>query len=169
MSPNPFAWSFRAQMLFGAVACFALIAYALHVQYNMLMMPCPLCILQRVAFAAMGVVGLAAAAHNPRGAMGRRIYALLVFLFAAIGAGIAARHLWMQAQPADFLASCNSMSLDFMLDAMPLLDVLRTVLTGSGECGKVDWSLFGIAMPGWTLACYVLLGLGALVAGFRRR
>jgi disulfide bond formation protein DsbB len=169
MTANPLAWPFRAQMLFGFAACAALLGYAIYVEKHMLMMPCPLCILQRVAFAAMGLTGLVAALHDPRGTMARRAYGLLVFVFAALGGGIAVRHLWLQAQPADFLASCNSMSLDFMLDAMPILDVLRTVLTGSGECGKVDWTFLGIAMPGWTLLCFVLLGVGALVAGFRRR
>jgi disulfide bond formation protein DsbB len=170
MKANPFAWPFRAQMLFGAVVSAALVAFAYFwVQQRMLMMPCPLCIFQRIAFGGVAAVGLVAALHGPRGATGRRIYGVLAFLAAAIGAGIAGRHLWIQSLPADQVPSCNSLGLDYMLDAMPLLDVIRDVLRGSGECAKVDWTWLGLSMPGWTLICFVLLGIGALVAGFRAR
>jgi disulfide bond formation protein DsbB len=169
MTANPLAWPFRAQMLFGAVACAALIGYALYVEKHMLMMPCPLCILQRVAIIAVGFVGLVGALHGPKSAGGRRAYGVLAFLAAAAGAFVAGRHLWIQSLPPDLVPTCNSMGIDYMLDAMPVLDVLRTILTGSGECAKVDWTLFGLSMPGWTLVCFVLLGLGALYAGFRKR
>ena len=169
MTLNPMAWSFRSQMLFGAGCCFALIGYALYVQYHMLMMPCPLCIFQRIAFAALGLVGLVAAAHGPRAAGGRRAYGVLAVLVACLGASIAGRHVWIQHLPADQVPLCNSLGLDYMLGVMPVTDVVREVLTGSGECAKVDWTWLGVSMPGWTLLCFVLLGVGALCAGFRRR
>ena len=65
MSANPLAWSFRAQFLAGGAICFALIGAALYIQHGMLMMPCPLCILQRVAFAVLGAVLLAGGLHAP--------------------------------------------------------------------------------------------------------
>lgn len=169
MTANPLAWPFRAQMLFGAIVCAALIGYALYVEKHMLMMPCPLCILQRVAIIAIGLVGLVGALHGPKSAGGRRTYGVLAFLAAAAGAFVAGRHLWIQSLPPDLVPTCNSMGIDYMFDAMPVLDVLRTILTGSGECAKVDWTLFGLSMPGWTLACFALLGVGALLAGFRKR
>ena len=49
---NPLTWSYRTLCLFGAIFCFSSIGYALYVQYHMLMMPCPLCIFQRVAIGA---------------------------------------------------------------------------------------------------------------------
>jgi len=169
MTANPLAWPFRAQMLFGAACCAALIGYALYVQYHMLMMPCPLCIFQRIVFAMLGLVGLVAAAHGPRSAGGRRAYGVLAFLVAGLGASIAGRHVWIQNLPADQVPLCNSLGLDYMLGVMPVADVVREVLTGSGECAKVDWAWLGVSMPGWTFICFVLLGVGALYAGFRRR
>ena len=170
MTANPFAWPFRWQMLFGAVVSLALVAYAYFwVQKGMLMMPCPLCVFQRIVFGGIAAVGLVAAVHDPRGAAGRRIYGVLAFVIAAIGAGIAGRHLWIQSLPPDQVPTCNSLGLDYMLDAMPLFDVIRDVLRGSGECAKVDWTWLGLSMPGWTLVCFIGLGLGALIAGFRAR
>lgn len=169
MTANPLAWPFRAQMLFGAIVCAALIGYALYVEKQMLLMPCPLCILQRVAIIALGTVGLLGAIHGPKSVGGRRAYGVLAFLAAAAGAGVSGRHLWIQSLPADQVPTCNSMGIDYMLDAMPVFDVLRTILTGSGECAKVDWQWLGLSMPGWTLICFAGLGLGALWAGLRKR
>ena len=112
MTANPFAWTFRAQFLTGFALCAALLAYALYVQFGMLMMPCPLCILQRIAFAALGFVFLVGGLHAPKGRVGRAIYGLLAFVPAAAGAGIAARHVWLQSLPPSEVPLCSSMGQD---------------------------------------------------------
>jgi disulfide bond formation protein DsbB len=169
MNLNPLAWSFRLQMLFGFAVAAALLAYAVFAQYGQLFDPCPLCIFQRIAMAAVGVVGLAAALHNPRGRAGRIAWGLLAFLAAGTGAAIAARHVWLQHLPPDQVPACGP-TLSYMVESMPSwLDVVKKVLSGSGECAEVNWTLFGFSMPEWTLLCFVLLAVGALVAGFRRR
>lgn len=166
---NPFAWSFRCQFLFGFLVCAALLAYAVFAQYGQLFEPCPLCIFQRVAMAAVGVAGLLGALHNPTGRAGRIAYGLLAFLAAATGAAIAARHVWLQHLPPDQVPACGP-GLSFMIESMPsYLDVVKKVLQGSGECAEVNWILLGHSMPEWTLLCFVLLAIGALVAGFRKR
>jgi disulfide bond formation protein DsbB len=169
MRANPFAWPFRSQMLFGFAVCAALLAYAVFAQYGQMFEPCPLCIFQRVAMAAVGVLGLLAAIHDPRSRGGRIGWGLAAFVAAAIGAAIAARHVWLQHLPADQVPACGP-GLSYMLESMPSwLDVVKKVLHGSGECAEINWTLLGFSMPEWTLLCFVLLGLGALVAGFRRR
>jgi disulfide bond formation protein DsbB len=166
---KPFAWPFRLKMLCGAAVCGALLAYAVFAQYGQFYEPCPLCIFQRVAMAAVGIVGLLAAIHGPKGAAGRRAWGLLAFLAAAVGAGIAARHVWLQHLPKDLVPACGP-GLNYMLESMPsYLDVVKKVLAGSGECAEVNWTFLGFSMPEWTLLCFVLLGIGALVAGFKRR
>jgi disulfide bond formation protein DsbB len=169
MTANPFAWTFRAQFLTGFLLCAALLAYALYVQFGMLMLPCPLCILQRLAFAAMGIVFLVGGLHSPKGRVGRAVYGLLAFAAAAAGAGVAGRHVWLQSLPASEVPLCTSMGLDYMVEAMGPLKALSSVLAGSGECAKVDWTFLGLSMPAWTLAWFVGLGLGALWAAWRRR
>ena len=69
---NPFQWSFRAQFLAGFLGCAAILAYAIHTQLNLGLEPCPLCIFQRIAYAALGLVFLVGGLHGPRGAGGRR-------------------------------------------------------------------------------------------------
>lgn len=169
MSANPFAWSFRAQYLTGFALCAALLAYALYVQFGMLMMPCPLCILQRIAFAGMGIAFLIGGLHSPGGRLGRGIYGFLVLVPAAAGAGVAGRHVWLQSLPPGDVPLCSSMGLEYMVEAMGPMNALAKALTGSGECAKVDWSFLGVSMPAWTLVWFIGLGLGALWAGLRKR
>lgn len=168
MSLNPFAWNFRAQYLSGLVVCLALLGYALYAQHVMYLDPCPLCIFQRMVFIALAAVFLLGALHAPKSVGGRRFYGVLAFLTAAVGVSISGRHVWLQSLPADEVPACGP-GLEYMLEAFPFRDVLARVFTGSGECAKIDWSFLGISMPGWTLIWFVVLGFGALWAGFRRR
>ena len=165
---NPLNCSYRTLSALGALICFGAIAYALYVQYHMQMLPCPLCIFQRIAFGAAGVFFLLAALHNPRGHRFKRLYGLLAAFSALVGAGIAGRHIAMQLMPADEALACSSLGLDYMLETMPLTDVLATVLKGSGDCAKIDWTFLGFSMPVWTLALYALLFALATAISFKK-
>lgn len=170
MTLNPFRWTFRAQFALGALICFGLVAFAYFIlEKRDGIIPCPKCMFQRGAFVAMGVFFLLGALHSP-GATGRRIYAVLVAVFAAVGAGIAIDHLWMQMNPPDLLMGGCGMDFYTMFDSrFPLAQAIRKAFMASGDCSESSWRLLGITMPGWTLISYVLLGAGTLWAGFRRR
>ncbi len=165
---NPFRWSFRAQFLLGFLACAALLGYAIFLQLQQGLQPCPLCIFQRIAFAALGVLFLLGALQGPRSASGRRVYGVLAFAAAAAGIGIAGRHVWVQVMPRDAMSSCGP-PLSFLSETMGPFEVLRTVLTGTADCGNIDWRFLGLSMPMWSLACFVALAVWALYAGFRQR
>ena len=79
---NPFRWSFRSQFLLGFVACAALLVYALYVQFQLGIDPCPFCIFQRICFAALGLVFLLGALHAPRDTGARKAWSLLAFVAA---------------------------------------------------------------------------------------
>jgi protein dithiol:quinone oxidoreductase len=51
----------------------------------------------------------------------------------------------------------------------PLTEVLVKVLTGSGECAKVEWRFLGLAMPAWVLIAAIAAGAYGLWANLRRR
>jgi len=147
----------RLGNLLGFLFCAALIAYALYSQYGLGYEPCPLCIFQRVAVIAVGLVFLLAFLHNP-GIGGAFIYGVVIDLSAISGALIAARHVWIQAQPEGAVASCGA-TLGYMLDTLKFTTVIAKVLTGSGECHEINWTLLGLSMPWWVL--FALIGLGA--------
>lgn len=148
--------------LAGFLACVALLAYALYSQFELGLDPCPLCIFQRVGVAALGVVFLIAALHNPRG-WGTRVYAVLLAIAALATIGVAARHVYVQHMPPGSLPSCGA-PLGVMLKFTPFFDVIRKVLTGSGECSEVAWKFLGLAMPAWVLICTLILGAFGVTA-----
>ena len=149
-----------------ALVCLALLGYAWWLQLGpQALDPCPLCILQRVAFMGIGAVALVAAVHGP-GAVGRWIYAGLISLAGGIGIGIASRHIWLQNLPADQVPECGP-GLGYMLDTFPLGQTFEMVMTGSGSCAEIDWSFLGLSMPWWTLIWYIVLVLAVLLHAFR--
>ena len=153
--------------LVGFAVCAALLGYALYSQHALGLEPCPLCILQRIAVFATGLAFLGAALHRAshRAAV---VWGSIIALAAAVGAAIAARHVWITAQPPGTVAECGA-SLDYMLEVLPLREVLAKVLTGSGECGKVDWRFLGLSMPAWVLVWLLALGAWGLLVNLRRR
>ena len=151
----------RAWFLLCAAACAGLLGYALYVQHAEFLDPCPLCILQRVAFFWMGAAALVAALHNP-GRAGLWVYGALVIVGSVFGTLVSARHVWLQSLPPGTVPDCG-MGLNYMLETMPLSEVLREVFYGSGECAEVDWTFLGLSMPAWTLIWYIGLGLATLV------
>ena len=158
--------SARTANFLGFLACAALLGYAYFAQFVMHLDPCPLCIFQRVGVFATGVVFLLAAAQDPKG-WGRRVYAALIALASAATIGVAVRQLYIQSLPPDAVPTCGA-SLRFMLKVLPLKDVLVKVLSGSGECAKIDWRFLGLAMPAWVLIAAVALGVFGLWANLRR-
>ncbi len=150
----------RSSYLLAFAVCAALIGHALYVQYVQSLEPCPLCMLQRVGVIASGVVMLVAGLHNP-GRSGAVVYALLNTVAAGFGAAIAIRHLWIQALPPDQVPLCGP-GLSYMLETMPLADVLIKALHGSGECADKSWQFLGLTMPGWTLIFFI----GLIAWGF---
>ena len=155
----------RIAYLLGALVCAALIGWALWLQYGLDLDPCPLCIFQRVAVIATGVVFLIATVHNP-GRTGAAIYAGLTVIVSGIGASLAAWHVWIQAQPKGAVAACG-MGLNYMLDTLPLTEVIGKVLAGSGECAEQGWLLMGLAIPAWTFVFFIAM-IAAAIALVRR-
>lgn len=140
------------------LAALVAMLFALWLQYYQYLDPCPLCILQRVAMIATGLVALAAFLHGPA-RRGRRVYAGLTLLATGLGMVVAGRHVWLQHLPPEDVPACGP-GLDYWLDTFPLHQVLMKVFKGSGECAVVDWTFLGLSLPAWTLAAFV--GLGAV-------
>jgi disulfide bond formation protein DsbB len=155
-------WGFAA----GFAICSGLLSYAYYLQYVELQNPCPLCMVQRVAFYALAAVFLLAALHGPS-RRGTIAYGLAAFVVAALGAAVAARHVWLQHLPADKVPACGP-GLEYMLKKFPLADVLTKVLAGSGECAEAGWKFLGLTIAGWSLFWLVALGLFALYLAFRK-
>ena len=151
----------------GFIACVALLGYAYYTQYNLGLEPCPLWIFQRIGIAALGVVFLIAGLHNPRG-WGASVYAGFVGLAALATIGVAIDHLYVQSLPPGTIPACGA-PLDVLLQFTPVTEVIRKVLTGSGECTQVNWKFQGLAMPAWVLIWALILGATGVLTNTRPR
>ncbi|WP_308364803.1 MULTISPECIES: disulfide bond formation protein B [unclassified Microbulbifer] len=159
--PNP-----RTTFLLAFLAVVFLLGAAFYLEYIRGLEPCPLCITQRVMLLGAGLVSLAAFLHNPA-TIGRRIYGLLVSLWALGGLYFSGRQLWLQSLPEDQVPACGP-GISYMLESFPVSDVLKTLLTGDGNCAEVQWTLLGISIPGWAALGFIgLIAFGAWQA-FRK-
>lgn len=150
-------------------ACAGLMGFGLVLQHVAGLEPCPMCILQRYAFIAMGAVALIAALHGPTGA-GVRVYGTLVALFGIAGGSVSVRQSLLQRFPSPEPANCMASDLDFLLGNFPLAQALPRIFAGTGDCAKVSWSFLGLSIAEWALVWFVLLvGTALWLAWFRPR
>ena len=126
--------------------------------------PCPLCILDRGVVIGLCAVFLIALIHNPI-RLGRKMYATLAALLSLTGIGICARHIWLQNLPKDQVPECGA-GFWYMLDTMPALGFLDTILNGSGECADIQWQFLGLSIPELTLILFVVFLLLSLAMFF---
>lgn len=142
-------------------------AFALYLEHVQGLEPCPLCVFQRIGLIGLGLISLIALLHHPKSNAGKRIYAFIGSLSILWSVGVAARHVWLQNLPPDKVPSCGP-GLDYWVETLPLKSVFEQVLTGSGECAKVDWTFLGQSLPVWSLVFFSVLLIVSLWQLFRK-
>lgn len=156
----------RLLNLVGFLSCAGLMAYALYAEHVLYLMPCPLCIFERVAVIALGIFFLVAAIHNPTGS-GRYTHTGLIGLATIGGVGVASWHVYIQNLPADEVPSCGP-GFDYIMDTFNFGEALRMIFTGSGECASIDWQFLGLSMPTWVLISVAVIGVAGLWNNLRK-
>ena len=141
MQPTP-------RIVFAAivVACASLLGTAIYYfQEQLGLDPCPMCILSRYCFIAIGVIALVGVIHGPRG-IAFKVYSGLIALFAVAGIGVSLRHSYLQHFPPK-LETCGT-DLDFLLNTLPLSQALPKIFAGTGSCSTVGLEACGPVDPG---------------------
>lgn len=149
------------------LGCFGAIAFAyFYLEHTLFMTPCPLCMMQRLAFGLIGLAFLLDALIVPK-SYGRWLLGAFKFLVIFFGIALAARHLWIQSLPPDQVPSCG---LDFyaLMKRNTLFDGLWQAMQGDGDCATKDTWL-GLSIPMWSMLLYVGLLLLAVVVRPRGR
>ena len=152
-------------LLLTALACIAMLAVGLYLQLVLDMLPCPLCIMQRYAFAAVALVCLATVAVP---AAATRIGAALACAASLTGAGIAIRHLWVKAHPE---ISCGIDPLETALNKVFIAEWFPTLFQADGLCTTEYAPIFGLSIPQWALVWFTVFALvtGVIAIGNTRR
>jgi disulfide bond formation protein DsbB len=153
----------RPFLLAIALACIAMLAVGLYLQLQLEMLPCPLCILQRYAFAAVALCALLSVlvpAHM------MSVGAGLTSVAALAGAGVAARHLWVKANPS---VSCGIDPLETSLNEIITARWFPTLFQADGLCTTEYAPILGLSIPAWALFWFVVFALlSGLIALTRR-
>ena len=116
--------------------------------------PCPLCILQRWFFALIAMCGalmIIPVLH----VFLKKILFLFASLFACCGSIIAGRQIYLQNLPSDQIPTCAP-PMDFLMDTLPLFEVIQTILIGDGNCAEYEWR-FILNFAEWALVFFILL------------
>ncbi|MGZ4998447.1 MAG: disulfide bond formation protein B [Methylobacter sp.] len=151
----------RIWFFLGFLGCVFLLSMGTYFQFVQGLDPCPLCISQRIAILLTGLVFFSAAIHNP-GQTGTKAYAILGTVTALCGAAISIRHVWIQHLPADKVPECGP-GLEYVMQNFPLSETIKLMLSGTGDCAKVDWTMLGFSMPAWTLLAFLMLATLSLL------
>ncbi len=128
--------------------CVGLLVGAVIIEYTVKLIPCPLCVAQRIFF---GLVGLSALAgyFGWLNRFGTWVASGLMLIFSLLGGAIALRQVWLQHfLPEGFDPTKCAVSLGSFVDAF------LQALGGAGNCAIRDFTLIGLALPEWSLLCF---------------
>jgi disulfide bond formation protein DsbB len=146
-----------------AVLSLAAVGAALVSQHHYDMQPCPWCIIQRLLFLVFVLPCTLGAVSGRAGAQ----WTAAASAALVSGLGIAAA-IW-QHTVAAASASCNLTLADQFLLALQLPQTLPEIFEPRASCAEAGIALLGLPYPLWSLALFVLLGLGAVLCGWSVR
>lgn len=150
----------------GFLAAAMIFGFTLYLQFEKMLEPCPLCELERIIMLAIGAVYLVAFAIYTRQRWLHVIYGALASAAALAGVITAGRHVWLQWYPPAN-AACGA-GLNYLLQCMPVHDVVKKIFEGSAECTQVSCTFVGVTLTEWAFAAFVVFLLMSLWQMFRR-
>lgn len=143
----------------------ALIALAVaYLQTRVGLLPCPLCVIQRMAYILVAATALAAAIHRPVGGA-RWLYAGLLLLWSLAGAAVAGWQVYLTYHPQ--AAECGISPEERFLNTLPLAKWWPAMFEANGDCASVTWTFLGLSVPELSLVAFVVLAVAALLAARR--
>lgn len=135
------------------IAVALLLGGAAYLQIYMGVNPCPLCLLQRFTLGALGAVFLLGVVCSSK-ACGRWITGLLSLIVSSAGIILSGRQVWLQYYPAQTGENCEA-SLQYLLSAFPLDQVIKKIFVGGTECSRVDWQFMHVSLAQWSFICFI--------------
>jgi disulfide bond formation protein DsbB len=156
----------RVVLLLIFLICTSVIGYALYLQLAINLLPCPLCIAQRIAYWLVGLTALFAFIHNPRG-LSRQIYCSLIAIFSLIGLLLALRHSWLIRYPEAF--ECGISAEEKFLNTLSIANWWPSMFEANGDCADVKWEFMSLTIPDWSAIFFLLFLITAVYILFTSR
>ena len=155
--------SSKPVLLLVAAASIALLGAGLYLQLVEKMLPCPLCVLQRYAFAVLAICCILGALMRSGG---QAVATGLGIVSALTGAGVAGWHLWIKAHPS---VSCGIDPLETSLNTIPTARLFPVLFQADGLCTTEYPPILGLSIPQWSLLWFVVFTIVLATVLVRRR
>jgi disulfide bond formation protein DsbB len=124
-------------------------------------LPCPLCILQRVAYLGIAIFCFLAVGIAPL----RKFFHGLAVISTAFGFSVAARQVWLLSHSE---ISCGIDPLEVWINQFQLAKGLPWLFKADGLCSAKLPTILGLQVPEWSLFWFGVLLLVLLITFFRR-
>lgn len=136
------------------------IATAFYLQYIGGLLPCPLCLMQRLfIFILLLLIIIIVRQSNLERV---RIFSAFQMFFAFIGLSFAARQLWLQHLPVGLAPACVP-DFSVLIQYFPWKDIVRSLIWGAGDCSEIPWAWLGLSMAAWSALYFIIM---FVVSGF---
>ena len=152
-----------ASLIAGLIAlyCIFLLGFAFVLETFVDLTPCPLCIAQRIFFFLIGVVAVAYL-WWPKW-LSQKWVGIKIIVLALLGGAIAVRQVWMQWYPHNIDPTRCGVTFGSFIDQF------LQALGGTGDCAKVDWTLFTLSIAEWSALSFLVLLIAGFILFFRAR
>lgn len=115
-------------------------------------LPCPLCLLQRMMMMALSVVFFIGMLW-PFKRIGNSVLGVLGMAITVGGMLLAGRQVWLQYLPPMSTGGCG-VNLQYLLSILPFTDVMKIVWQGGTECSALGWVFLHLSLAEWSLVAF---------------
>ena len=152
--------------IIGAAVAFGATTTAIYLQNAEQLIPCSLCVWQRLLFAIIsGSFLITALLANTN--WQQRVN---VFTMALSGGGllVAGLHIWLQSNP-HINASCGP-SLEYLLENFSFFTAIKKFIASPGHCAEVSYTLGHLSLAEWAFITFLLCALlSLLLLGWQKK
>ncbi len=161
---NKFLLQPRLPFAAAAAVSLALVGGGIVLAHLLNLAACPLCILQRMLYLLLALVGIGGLITVQP--LARRLAALAMAAIAATGAFVAGYQIWIQRVAHDTNCVADAPWWEQLVDwAGQHLPLLFEV---SGLCSERPWKLLGLSIAEWSLLAFSAMFALAVFAALRR-
>lgn len=155
--------SSKPLLLIVGASALALLGGGLYLQLVHKMLPCPLCVLQRYAFALVALGCLLGAFTR---SWAQLCGIACAWLSAVAGAGVAGWHIWIKANPT---VACGIDPLETSLNTILPAQLLPSLFKADGLCTMEYAPIWQLSIPQWSLLWFLLFVVVLTVVFLKRK
>ena len=145
-------YSFRSYYLVQLLIVVGILLLSFYLQRYRGMLPCPLCMMQRICFMLLAITFLFSLLTN---GFFRQMGNLFSIFFSLLGILFAGRQIWVQHFPAALSNECG-VTIQYMLQVLPIHEVAQKIFSGSAECTERGFNFLFLNLAEWSLLLFVL-------------